>query len=420
MCAGSGALTIQKWNTNNSLEFVCMEFDKKVISYLLFNLAIRNINAIVLHSDVLSNETFKAYEVKKSDTYGIVKEIQIPKQIKADVCISNPPYNLKWDIPIFASVQPRFIGYEIPPKSNANYAFVLTALHYSDKVTMILPCSVLNDLDKVNFSIRKTLIENNYIESVIINPNNMFECTDVGTCLLTLNKNKKTRKVKILDMRQTYQTEIRDQRGQYGSKSHTNRVYHKTFNIYGPECQELIITTLESSEEIPMFFKAITLEEMRSRDYALNLGKYVDVQLSEELRRPYELIIADINKIVKLRNSVKITINESLAKQIGFDVEKYKTLNSDSRQIKSNLEKIFGIEIVADDYISFSKNKNEFKIEQKDKDSLSVILYDTLKFWKAQIRTMNEQENAFLAELRDAMIPDLMSGKIDVSDTDFI
>lgn len=42
--------------------------------------------------------------------------------------ISNPPYNMKWDIPPFAANQNRFNKCELPPESNANFAFILTAL----------------------------------------------------------------------------------------------------------------------------------------------------------------------------------------------------------------------------------------------------------------------------------------------------
>ena len=51
LCAGSGALTIQKWNLNHDLIFLCYEYDKKAIPLLLFNLAVRNINAFVVNGD---------------------------------------------------------------------------------------------------------------------------------------------------------------------------------------------------------------------------------------------------------------------------------------------------------------------------------------------------------------------------------
>ena len=416
MCAGSGALTIQKWNTNNDLEFICMEFDENVIPYLLFNLAIRNIRATVHQADVLQNEIFKSYQVNKGDKYGLVSEITTPTKIKADVCISNPPYNMRWETPVFATIQKRFIGYEIPPESNANYAFILTALSIANKVTMILPCSVLQEIDNINFSIRKNIIENNLVESVIVNPNNMFESTDIGTCLITFSNSKKTRKIKMLDMRKTYQTEERKQRGQYGSKSHTNRVYKKVFNVYDEKCQEIIIKTLEKEQEnIPEFYSLVGIDDIRKKKYSLVPSQYSEFVIKEPPTRTYESIIADYNKIVRAKNEVKITINESLARKIGLDVENYKKLNDNSKNVKTNLESVFNLSVESDDYISFSKRKNEFNISSNNKDTISVLMVSFLKELINHIKFLHQQENIILAELRDTMLPDLLSGKIDVS-----
>lgn len=42
--------------------------------------------------------------------------------------ISNPPFNLKWESPPFAQIQPRFADFSVPPESNANFAFILSGL----------------------------------------------------------------------------------------------------------------------------------------------------------------------------------------------------------------------------------------------------------------------------------------------------
>lgn len=76
MCAGSGALTIQKWNRNRDLEFILYEFDENVIPFLLFNMALRNIKCKIYHSDVLQNEIFHIYEISQGNKYGIFKEVE--------------------------------------------------------------------------------------------------------------------------------------------------------------------------------------------------------------------------------------------------------------------------------------------------------------------------------------------------------
>ena len=72
MCAGSGALTIQRWVENPDTVFILHEIDENVIPYLLFNLAVRNIQATVYQSDILQQTTAKAFEVRRGQHFGKV------------------------------------------------------------------------------------------------------------------------------------------------------------------------------------------------------------------------------------------------------------------------------------------------------------------------------------------------------------
>lgn len=59
--SGSGALTIGVWNRDKECSFVCEELDEEVIPLLLFNLAVRNIPAIVNCTDVLNRGIKKSF-----------------------------------------------------------------------------------------------------------------------------------------------------------------------------------------------------------------------------------------------------------------------------------------------------------------------------------------------------------------------
>ncbi len=76
LCAGSGALTIQRWSQNHEQNFILYEVDEKVIPFLLFNLAVRNISATVYHADVLQDEVYHSYKVRKSEKYGNVSDLE--------------------------------------------------------------------------------------------------------------------------------------------------------------------------------------------------------------------------------------------------------------------------------------------------------------------------------------------------------
>lgn len=72
MCAGSGALIIQRWVQNPNQKFRAFEIDENVIPFLLFNLAVRNIDSSVCRADVLSDEKYEQWRISKGEKYGRV------------------------------------------------------------------------------------------------------------------------------------------------------------------------------------------------------------------------------------------------------------------------------------------------------------------------------------------------------------
>jgi hypothetical protein len=65
-----------------------------------------------------------------------------------------------------------------------------------------------------------------------------------------------------------------------------------------------------------------------------------------------------------------------------------------------------------------SKKAAEFKIENRCKDKLPEILMIFLTMWKQHIMYLNNEENKVLAEFRDALLPDLISGKIEPQESE--
>lgn len=132
-------------------------------------------------------------------------------------------------------MQERFKDYGLPPRSNANFAFILSGIEKCEKSIFILPSSVLNNSSEEETQIRKILIEKNYIEAIILCPDKMFEKTAISVCILIINKNKDSTYTEFIDARQIYKIEVREQRGQFGDKSHTNRVYKKEVKVFDDE-----------------------------------------------------------------------------------------------------------------------------------------------------------------------------------------
>jgi type I restriction-modification system DNA methylase subunit len=416
LCAGSGALTIQKWNLNNELKFVCYEYDKTVIPILLFNLAARNIDAVVVNGDALQDEVFATYLVKKGDKYSSVKKTENFKPEKTDSCISNPPYNMKWKIPPFAQLQPRFNDCELPPESNANYAFILTALdNCKEKVSMILPCGILTSKLKNEIEIRKYLIEKNLIESVILCPDKMFEATSIATCLLTLNKKKETTHIAFLDMRKTCDVEQREQNGQFGGASHENRTYKKTVNVFADEQMENAIDSIVNQKNVVGFSKSVPFQTVVENRYTLLPTQYLEFKEEDLTYRDYGEIIDDLNRVINEKNGLKLTMNETLAKSIGlYDIFQMFKRSEETADSMNQMLTFTGKKIEKENFISMTKKAGELKFENGSKNNISTILLSILQMWKQHIMYLNNEENRYLIELRDALLPDLMSGKIDL------
>lgn len=416
LCAGSGALTIQKWNLNHDLHFVCYECDKKVIPLLLFNLAVRNIDALVINGDALQDETFTRYTVKHGERYGMVTEIKETVYFEApDSCISNPPYNMKWKLPPFAQLQPRFNDCELPPEGNANYAFILTALNRcKDKTAMILPRGVLQTDNAQEKAIRRYLIEQNLIEAVIACPDKMFEATSIPTCIIVFNKHKTTTHISFVDMWQTYETEQREQNGQYGGNFAEKRTYYKEVKVFTDGQMRKAIDSIANQSAIPEFSKSVSMQTVAENDFTLIPSRYIEFQEQEYKHREYAEIVQDINRITAEKNACKLTINESLAKTLGFNVELYRKGQQQDSGLNDLLKQLGAEPLMKQNYFTASKNKNEIKFENNSKDILSSVLMMILNTWRQHIYYLNNEENRYLAELRDALLPNLMSGKIEV------
>lgn len=332
--------------------------------------------------------------------------------------ISNPPYNMKWNLPPFAQIQSRFCECELPPESNANYAFILTAIDMIDgKAILLLPCSVLSTENKQEKEIRKYLVQKNLIEAVITCPDKMFESTSISTCIIVFSKKKNTTYTSFLDMRQTFEVEQREQNGQYGGSSHEDRTYKKNVKIFSDEAMKKALDSIENHSDIAGFSKSVSIQTIAENDYNLNPSRYIDIEFQQKVleHREYAKIVQDINYIIAEKNACKLTINESLAKTLGFDIELYK--QSPQGSVLNDLLKQLGAEpLIKQDYFVVSKKKNEIKFENKSKDILSSVLIMILSNWKQHIYYLNSEENRYLAELRDALLPELMSGKIELEE----
>ena len=412
-CGGSGALTIEMLKKGNIDNIFVEELDERVIPFLLFNLCLRNASGYVVNGDVLSREQFKCYKLTKGEKYSRCEVVEHAEPTVADVSISNPPYNISWNAPspMEAVLDGRFPV--LPPASNANYAFVLNCLaRAKEKAVLILPNGIMSE--RTEYDCRKYLVDNDLIETIIIMPDKMFEVTSISTCILVLNKNKKNKgEICFIDSRKNCIVEEREQNGQFGGASHTNRTYKKAYNVLSAENMQKIFDVIESRESIGEFSAIKKNEEVAENEYMLMPSRYIEFCEQEQTHRSFQEIADNINYISRMQNACKLVINETIAKGLGLDMETFKQSKENSRQMQEQMKSL-GIDLEIEDYIQFTKNKNEFVFKCNDKEILPDILIQFFNVWKNQIALLNTMQNQYLAEFRDALLPDLMSGKIEL------
>lgn len=276
------------------------------------------------------------------------------------------------------------------------------------RAVMIMPMSVLNTSNKTECDIKKLIIDSNLLSAVILCPNNMFESTQIPVCILVFDKGRETQRVQMIDAREFCEQEVRDQRGQFGGASHEGRIYHKTLNAFSDEQISEIVKAVNKGIEKEMFSKAVSLSEIKSNDYNLKPQWYLQQKTEPAKHREYSLIADDYNSVVRKKNQIKLTLNETAAKTLGINPEIYK----DKTDISDSF-KIAGVEAEKENYMHFTKHAL-IKIEVKTGEALPWIISDFIRSWSLLERELNDRENVILAEFRDALMNDLLRGEIEI------
>lgn len=124
-----------------------------------------------------------------------------------DIVIADPPFSVKsWISPsIFPERDDRF-EFGVPPKSSADYAFILHILYSvkkDGKAAVIVPDGVLFR-GGTEGKIRQRLIEESYVDAVVSLPPKLFIGTGIAANILVLNKNSPFEDVLFIDLDEGY------------------------------------------------------------------------------------------------------------------------------------------------------------------------------------------------------------------------
>jgi type I restriction enzyme M protein len=208
------------------------------------------------------------------------------KDLKADFIMANPPFNQKdWRAENELLDDPRWRGYDVPPKSNANYGWILnmvSKLSDNGVAGFILANGALSGGGE-EYKIRRKLIENNLVEAILVLPRNLFYTTDISVTLWILNKNKKEQTRSIGD--ETRQYRNRDKEILFMDLRRWGQEFEKQFiELSDDEIARVAenyhnwqqITWQDSYKDIPEFCHSAYFEEIEENDFSLVPSKYIE------------------------------------------------------------------------------------------------------------------------------------------------
>ncbi len=289
IAAGSGSLLLQgkKHFDNHIIE---EGFFGQEINHTTYNLARMNM--------FLHNINYDKFNIVLGDT---LTNPQFADEKPFDAIVSNPPYSINW----IGDGDPTLINDDrfapagvLAPKSKADFAFVLHALSYlSSKGRAAIVCFPgIFYRGGAEQKIRKYLVDNNFIETIISLAPNLFYGTPIAVTLLVLSKHKTENKTQFIDAS-----------GEAFFKKVTNN------NVITDKHIERIMEIFDSKEDIEYVSKTIDNSKIAENDYNLSVSSYVETKDHREKFDIVELnteVSKTVEKIDRLRADIDSIINE--------------------------------------------------------------------------------------------------------------
>lgn len=257
--SGSGSLLINMGRSveknlgeKDKIKYYAQELKENTYNLTRMNLIMRGIipsNIMTRNGDTLEDDWPFFDESDPSGTY---------KFLSVDAVVSNPPYSQNWN-PQNKEADPRYKSYGLAPKGKADYAFLLHDLYHVKPegiMTIVLPHGVLFRGGEEG-QIRKNLIENNKIDTIIGLPANIFFGTGIPTIIMVLKQKRSNTDVLVIDASKGFEKEGKN------NKLRSSDI-------------KRIVDTVVCRTDKEKFSKVVTREEIRNNQYNLNIPRYVD------------------------------------------------------------------------------------------------------------------------------------------------
>jgi len=238
------------------------------------------------------------HRIEKGDTIRQPKLVEEGEIMLFDRVIANPPFSLKeWGREEAEHDSYGRFQFGIPPKNAGDFAFVqhmIASLKADGVAGVVMPHGVLFR-SGAEGKIRQGLLEADFIEAVVGLPSNLFYGTGIPACLLIFNRNKEEkRKGNVLFI--AAETEFQE-----GKNQNTLRYEDIT----------KIISAFDTYEDMEKYARVVPLEEIKKKDYNLNITRYIDKSVEEE-QVDLQLVIKDISHLEANHAATKTKLNDYL------------------------------------------------------------------------------------------------------------
>lgn len=300
-CCGSGGMFVQSEKFIEShgggigdISVFGQESNQTTWRLCKMNMAIRGIDANIEWGDSFHDDQFK--------------------DLKADFILANPPFNdSDWGGDLLEDDVRWKFG--IPPKGNANFAWVQNFIHHLSPTGIagfVLANGSMSSNTSGEGEIRKTIVEKDLVDCMVALPGQLFYNTMIPACLWFVSRDKKNHKfrdrrnhVLFIDARKL--GTMVDRR----HKELTEEDIRKISDIYHAWRGE---ANNKKYEDVPGFCKSASLEEIRQHEWILTPGRYVGTEEEEDDEEEFE------EKMIRFTSELSKLLNKS--KKLDAEIKK--------------------------------------------------------------------------------------------------
>lgn len=221
-----------------------------------------------------------------------------------EAIVSNPPYSIRWEgdsNPLLIN-DPRFAPAGVlAPKSRADLAFTMHMLSWLavDGTAAIVQFPGVLYRGGAERKIRKYLIDNNYVDTVIQLPPDLFFGTTIATCVIVLKKSKTDSSVLFIDASAEF---VRS-----GNK-----------NKLSDANQQKVLAAFTARAEAAHFAKVVSNEDIGANEYNIAVSSFVEQEDTTEVV-DIKSLNAEIARIVKRQAELRLEIDAIVAELEGGD-----------------------------------------------------------------------------------------------------